>query len=129
MANLVLNRIKTPDGTILTSYHRYHFVAHIDANGLRYFVDGGNEYLRRCFHRSCPYEELSIYDNDHFEIVRKSFHWGTYGKLGNQPLQWVPLRELETEHIEAILQTQKQRLENRRALFKKELAYRKNNEV
>jgi len=43
---IVLNRIKTPDGTILTSYHRHNYVSHID-NGELYAVDGGNDYLRR----------------------------------------------------------------------------------
>ena len=44
---LILNRIKTPDGTILTSYNRHDYVSYEDANGLEYMVDGGLEYLRR----------------------------------------------------------------------------------
>lgn len=129
MANLVLNRIKTPDGTVLTSYHRHDFVAHKDANGLEYFVDGGIDYSRRAFHQDHPYEDLSIYDDDDFEIVRESFHWGTRGKQGDQPVQWVPLSQLDTGHIDAILETQKQVPDNRRSLFKKELTYRKKEEV
>jgi len=33
---IILNRIKTPDGTILTSYHRHDYIEYIDDNGLEY---------------------------------------------------------------------------------------------
>lgn len=34
--------------------------------------------------------------------------WGTFGKNGDQPLQWVPLGGCSTEHLQAILRTQHQ---------------------
>lgn len=114
----------TPDGTILTSYHKHDFVAHVDANGLEYYVDGGTEELYRAVHHDYPYDELSIYDDDDFEVVRESFHWGTRGKKGDQVLKWVPLSHLDTEHIEAILKTQKHLSQSRVVLFNKELEYR-----
>lgn len=41
------NAIKTPDGTIIESKYRHHFVCHKDKNGNIYCVDGGLDYLKR----------------------------------------------------------------------------------
>lgn len=124
MANIVFNSIRTPDGTVLTSYHRLDFVSHTDANGVTYFIDGGPFYAQRTSLEDHPYEDLSIYDDDDFSIVREHFHWGARGKNGDQPVQWIPLSQLETAHIEAILATQKYLPDHHRVLFKKELDHR-----
>lgn len=122
---ILLNQIRTPDGTILTSTHRHDYRTHIDANGKVYMVDGGNSYLRRTVHKDAPYEELSIYldpyDHNH---NREHFKWGTYGLEGKGPLRRVPLKDLDTDHIEAILETQKHVPEYFRLVFKQELKYR-----
>ena len=34
--------------------------------------------------------------------------WGTRGKSGKDPLRWLRLKDLETDHLEAILATQHQ---------------------
>ena len=59
---IILNSIRTPDGTILVSTHRHDYVSYKDANGALYVIDGGNDYLKRNI--SGPYEELSLYAND-----------------------------------------------------------------
>lgn len=33
--------------------------------------------------------------------------WGTYGKDGKGPLRWIMLKDAETDHLEAILKTQR----------------------
>jgi hypothetical protein len=103
----LLNRIKTPDGTILTSRYTHDYVSYIDKNRLEYSVDGGLDYLSR----SCPsvmYEELSVSNNDPFEKIRESLEWGSYGKYGNQPLHWIPICMLTDNHIRVILENRKQ---------------------
>ncbi len=124
---IILNRIKTPDGTILTSYHRHDFVEYKDKNGLIYMVDGGLDYLRRSVHEDHPYEELSITDSAPFEQIRESLHWGTYGKSGKGPLKWIPLCEMEDEHLQKIISTQKQVPKWFLSYMKNELNYRKSN--
>lgn len=94
--------MQTPDGTVITSYHRYEFVSHNDANGLRYFVDGGLEYARRSLHKNTPCKDLSVYDDDNFLIIRESFHWAKYELNNSSPL-WVPLSCLDTVNIKCIL--------------------------
>ena len=123
-SRIVSNRIRTPDGTILESMHRHDYRTYIDANGKEYMVDGGLDYLRRNVHDDAPYQELSVYDDDLHELVREVFKWGTRGKDGKQPLTYVPLKDLTTEHIEAILDTQTHIQEHIRKIFLDELSFR-----
>ena len=123
-SKIVANRIRTPDGTILESMHRHDYVTYIDANGKEYMVDGGLDYLRRNVHDDEPYEEWSVYDDDPHEFIRGVFKWGTRGKDGNQPLTYVSLKDLTTEHIEAILDTQTHIRDYIRQIFLDELSFR-----
>jgi hypothetical protein len=123
-ARIVSNRIRTPDGTILESRHRHDYVTYVDKNGKEYMVDGGLDYLRRNLHDDAPYEELSVYDDAPYALVREVFKWGTRGKDGKQPLKFVPLKDLTTEHIEAILDTQSHIADYVRKIFISELNFR-----
>ena len=123
-ARIVSNRIRTPDGTILESMHRHDYRIYVDANGKEYMVDGGLDYLRRNVHDDAPYEELSVYDDAPYALIRNVFKWGTRGKDGKQPLTYVPLKDLTTEHIEAILDTQSHISDYIRKIFLNELSIR-----
>lgn len=100
---IILNRIKTPDGTILTSRHVHDYVTYVDKNGLEYMVDGGNDYLRRNVHEEAPYEELSIYSDAPFEVLREHYCRGGRGKDGKQPLTWVPISKMSDEWLRACI--------------------------
>lgn len=131
---IILNRIKTPDGTILTSYHRHDYKSYEDCNGETYIVDGGNEYLRRSVNIE-PYEELSVYyssDERDYPKIRESFHRGGRGKNGDQPLTWIPLSEMSNEHIQnCIVYNDKLGMSKSLAnyLYNKELKYRQQMEI
>ena len=100
---ILYNAIRTPDGTIIQSKYVHDYVTHEDANGKYYAVDGGLEYLRRV--GSPDYEELFLTDKDDFSKVREVVTWGTRGKDRKQPLEYKKIKDLETEHICAILAT------------------------
>ena len=118
----MLNRIKTPDGTILTSYNRHDYLTHKDAITKEVLmVDGGNDYARR---HVGTYEELSVYDDGSHLTRRSAVHWGTRGKDGRQPLVYKPIKDLDFDHIEAILKTQHQLSDFYKEIFKEELKYR-----
>jgi len=118
----LLNRIKTPDGTILTSYNRHDYLTHKDAITKEVLmVDGGNDYARR---HVGTYEELSVYDDGSHLTRRSALHWGTRGKDNKQPLTYKPIKDLDSDHIEAILRTQTQLSEFYKEVFKDELKYR-----
>ena len=121
-SRLLLNRIKTPDGTILTSYNRHNYVEYKDTLTKEVLmVDGGTDYLRR---NVGTYEELSVYDDGSHITRRSAVRWGTRGKDGRQPLVYKLLKDLDSDHIEAILKTQHQISDFYREIFKEELKYR-----
>lgn len=38
------------------------------------------------------------------ELIRESFQWGTYGKLGNEPLKHILLKDISDGHLKNIIQ-------------------------
>ena len=122
MRKLIKNSIRTPDGTILHSKHIHDYIYHKDKNGEIYMNDGGTSYIRRSINNE-PYEDLSVYSDDPFEIVRNSVVWGTYGKNGNEPLKYKTISELSSSHINNILLEPKL-IGELKDILKKELSYR-----
>ena len=96
------NKIQTPDGTILQSFGRHDYKVYTDKNGEEYMVDGGTDYLRRNMNKE-PFIELSMELPQPHELMREELHWGSYGKNGDQPLKRIKIKDMETEHIEAVL--------------------------
>lgn len=97
---IILNRIKTPDGTVLTSHHRHDYISHIDANGETYMTDGGTAYIHRSVN-IIPAEDLTVYEDAPFEVIRENFYRGGRGKDGKQPLTWTALKDMNDEWLEA----------------------------
>ena len=129
---LILNRIKTPDGTILISRHRHDYVEYIDKNGLTYMVDGGTDYQRCIEQLSEPHIDMCVYSDDPFEIIREVYCRGGRGKNGDQPLTWTPLNEMSDEWLKACITYNNERgnedsLANE--LYNKEIEYRKENNI
>lgn len=99
---VVLNSVKTPDGTILTSHHRHDFVSHVDANGQTYINDGGTSYLRRSLN-TIPAEDLTVYADDDFELVRISAERGSRGVNGDEPLRYIKICDMSDNHLKSVL--------------------------
>lgn len=127
---IILNRIQTPDGTVLTSYHVHDYVEHYDTVAKEtYSTDGGTQYLHRTVNK-VPATVLDVYDDEPFEVIREALHWGTRGKNGDQPLRWVVLSKMSNEHIENILINFKTSIPFHYVeFFKQELKYRKENNI
>ena len=105
---ILYNAIRTPDGTVLESRHVHDFRQHRDKKtGGLYGVDGGTEYRRR----SGPedYEEISIIwePNMPHDILREYLTWASYGKNGKGPVRYLLLKNMETSHINNVLDTQR----------------------
>jgi hypothetical protein len=100
---ILLNAIKTPDGTFLSSRHRHDYVTHTDAKtGKIYGVDGGADYFRMTGDtQDC--EDCTITTQTSFDVVRTRFHWGSYGKNGDKQKTERRLKEISNSHLEAIL--------------------------
>lgn len=105
---ILKNAIRTPDGTILVSKHRHDYQSHYDAVSKEmYFVDGGNEYLRRSSNK-VPAEDLAVTTADPFIRQREAFEWSSWTRDAAGKLQKVnrKLMDLTDDHITAILKTQ-----------------------
>lgn len=120
---LIYNAIQTPDGTILESHYRHDYKTYTDANGEEYMIDGGIDYIRTSLNKESAIS-LAIYSNDHHDVIREYFKWGSYGIDGNGPLTYIHLDSMDHDHIVAILRTQKHLPEHITQIFLDELEYR-----
>lgn len=101
---ILVNAVRTPDGTILRSRHVHDFRSYVDANGHTYEVDGGTSYLSRGWSSDAPpAEDISVYVGDPHERIREVWDWETRGINGDQPPNLIKLRDMETAHIVNIL--------------------------
>lgn len=126
MNDIIVNAIRTPDGTVLQSRNRHGYVTHTDDNGKLYMVDGGLDYMRRS--NNLDEEDLSVMLNDGHKTVREALTWGTRGLDGKQELTYVRLCDMTTEHIEACLETQHSMYPQIRTAMEHELKWREGNE-
>jgi len=124
---LLRNAFQTPDGTIMISRSQHDYREYKDDNGKRYMIDGGLAYSRRSAHEDQV--DMCVWSDDDFDIIREGFSWGSYGKLGDQPLTYVKLKEMTNVHLEACLETQKNMASQIREAMEKELQYREVNKV
>ena len=127
---IILNKIRTPDGTELISRYNHDYVSYKDNNGNVYVVDGGNSYLRR----SGPgdYTELSIVYNDNtdWELVRENFNRGV--RDPNNDIKWIPLYKLSNNHIENIIidySIKPNQTNNTIWIYENEIEYRKKHSI
>ena len=123
---LLINRIKTPDGTILESDYTHNYQEHMDENGELYFIDGGRYYQRTSVNK-IPAEDISIYTDSPFEEIRANFKRGTFDKDGKR--LWKPIAECSDEHLKNILIYNQEQCPNAPTwysdIIKKEQEYRK----
>jgi hypothetical protein len=123
MNHIVYNAIRTPDGTVLESHHTHDYRIHVDkTNGKEYMIDGGKSYIRSSANGDEMY--LTVYDDAPHKEIREVFTWGTYGKNGDEPLQWKKLKDMTTAHILAVLETQTQLPDYTKRLFEEEINFR-----
>ena len=127
---MVLNRVKCLEcGEILTSYHRHDYKTCSCTNVT--MVDGGLDYQRYGGMDMLKVDRSpTVYLSNGHDQVRVSFHWGTYGKNGDQPRKWVSPAEMSNAHIINVIENLGDRLEPWiKSIFDKELDYRKEHNI
>lgn len=133
LEQLVLNRVICLEcGEVLTSYHRHDYKVCKCTNAT--MIDGGLEYQRYGgmdmlkVDRS-PTVYLSTDPEDHTKM-RASFHWGSYGKNGDQPVKWMTPSEMSNDHVENIIKNLGHRIAPwTLKIFERELEYRKQHNI
>ena len=75
-------------------------------------VDGGTDYARRVFHTidegENMYTDLSLYEDDDFDEIRNYLCRGSRGKNGDQPLTWIPLKDIDDEYLVSLIDYKEQ---------------------
>jgi len=126
---LLVSRIQTPDGTILTSRHRHDYVKYTDKNGLEYMLDGGNDYQRVIVNNEAPHKDVSIYEDDPFEEIRKYYSYGYKINDDDDIKEQQILCEVSTKDIIEHLHYMKYYSKISNILCLKELLYRIENNI
>ena len=125
MRKLIQNKWQTPDGTILISKHRHDYVEYTDKNGDYYMIDGGNDYVRKSVNKK-EMKDLCIYSNGSFETDRFLL-WGVNYDKNMKRLpktEFVPIKDLNTDHIWAILLTLPNMNKEYRRVMEEEILFR-----
>lgn len=74
-----------------------------DMTGCKHgFIDGGLDYVRG----GGRLESLALYTTNSRDDIKNKLVWGTYGKNGNESLRRKLVKDLDTDHLKAILETQ-----------------------
>ena len=89
------------------STNRWDYVSFKVSETEELFIDGGRDYRRSNFTHHPNVVEWSLNEDSTWEECKEKVLWGTYGINGDEPKTWVPLSKCTTEHLQAILDTQK----------------------
>lgn len=130
---LIQNAIKItenhPEETFLVSANRHDFKQHTFKNGKTVAVDGGTEYVRRCYTDKSDYGtdwmEWCVDDTEPLYAIKEKLLWGSHGKSGKEPLKYVLLKNCESEHLENIIIHLKELVAKRPAWKKSATLYNK----
>ena len=99
MKSILVNKWRTPDGTLLHSKNVHDYVEHKDLKtGEVYFVDGGAQYCRMSVN-AIPMTNECLYEDDPIEKIREE-----YGRLAfdkeTHTHKYVLLKDMTNDHLE-----------------------------
>ena len=127
---IILNRAKClACGDVVTSYGVHDYVT---CSCGKLSVDGGSSYLKRSYNDATLVEEMSIYSDAPYEVIRENYYRGGYGKNGDEPLKWVPLSQMSDEWLENCIIYNLERGNHNcfsNIMYEKELDYRTEKEI
>lgn len=87
-------------------------------------IDGGTDYLKR----GGVFTEMTVYDDDPFEVIRRFLCRGSRGINNDEPLTYVPLFAMDEEWLKACIKYNRDRnIEGHNKWYQMELDYRDNN--
>lgn len=99
MKSVLVNKWRTPDGTLLHSKNVHDYVEHKDLKtGEVYFIDGGAQYCRMSVN-AVPMTNECLYENDPIEKVREE-----YGRMAFDTVEkkhkYILLKDMTNDHLE-----------------------------
>lgn len=151
---LLVNKIRTPDGTIIQSKNRHDYVTYTDKNGATYMVDGGCNYLKRNYfpdnrtrfqkivdkvkkffglriRESISYIEESLYNTDSIKELREWIYRAGFGKDGRCGYREVLLKNMSNSWIDNVIEYEENLRPTNKfiSVFYRELQHRIDNSI
>ena len=116
-------------GETLVSFHTHDYKTCSCENETS--VDGGLSYVRYGGKDLDKVKTNYVYDDDKIEVIREVFYRGGRGKNMDEPLKYVPLKDINNEWLQAIIDYEEQYRPNNKYLpiYYKELDYRNDNKI
>lgn len=85
----------------IVSYHRHDYKTCRCPNGA--MVDGGTDYARYGAMDMKKIVHHEVFADDDFQLVRQYATRGSRGKDGMQPLTYIPLKDMDDDYLQAVL--------------------------
>lgn len=99
---IIQNAIKIDD-KYLVSRHVHDYRDYEFENGDVIAIDGGLDYLKRVGNFDGRAKEFSLTSDCSIEEIREKLLWGCRGKDGRQPLTYKPIKDLDIDHLTALM--------------------------
>lgn len=94
-------------GEVIVSRHRHDFQRCNCPNGT--FIDGGLEPFGRFGGKDLNMiKQFQVTSDDDHSLIRTHFERGTYGKNGDEPLRYVPLKDIDDDWLDNIIKYEEQ---------------------
>jgi hypothetical protein len=103
MRQLVYNAVTCLDCLdTIVSYHRHDYKTCRCPNEA--MVDGGTDYARYGAMDMKKIVHHEVFADDDFQLVRQYATRGSRGKDGMQPLTYIPLKDMDDDYLQAVLE-------------------------
>ena len=86
----------------IVSYHRHDYKTCRCPNEA--MVDGGTDYARYGAMDMKKIVHHEVFADDDFQLVRQYATRGSRGKDGMQPLTYIPLKDMDDDYLQAVLE-------------------------
>jgi hypothetical protein len=100
---ILQNAIKIED-TIYISTSRHDYIS-VDFKGQAVVIDGGIDYFRGFVPKESEIEDLRVTTEESLDIIAEKLVWGTRGKSGQEPLKYIKIKDMDLDHLSALLFT------------------------
>jgi hypothetical protein len=115
---------KEPKNKISREWNEWNDNTKLIPNKIRHsMIDGGSDYLRR----GGVFTEMTVYEDDPFEVIRRFLCRGSRGIDGDKPLTWVPLFAMSNNWLKAVIEYDPSNYYNK--WYYMELDYREDNKI
>lgn len=86
------------NGTVFQSTHVHDYVQVTDT----FAIDGGSEYIRWAGVPLHEMFDINLMTTDSFDKIADNLVWGTRGVDGRQPLKYIYMKDMDSDHLKKV---------------------------